>query len=168
MHSFPLFLLTALSIFLMTAQSSAQQASQQRYTKIPAGYLMVLRQGDDVFAEIEKLAIKQKIPSATLAGMGFVNARFGFFNFKTKEYDPKEFEDVEMASMTGSIAWQDGKPSLHCHGVITGKDFRAYGGHLLGATVSTGSLEITFTVHDKLLERTMEQPLGANVLQLKD
>ncbi|WP_353721266.1 PPC domain-containing DNA-binding protein [Dyadobacter sp. 676] len=166
MHNFAFFLFTALSLAAVTAHAGSQ--NHPRYTKIPVGYLMVLRQGDDVFAEIEKMAVEQKIPSATLAGMGFVNARFGFFNFETKEYEPKEFEGVELASMTGSIAWQDGKPSLHCHGVATGKDFRAYGGHLLGATVSTGSLEITVIVHEKPLKRVTEHPLGANVLQLKD
>lgn len=143
-----------------------KQDSVKRFTRVSVGYLMVLRQGDDVLKEIEKLATMEKIPSANFTGMGFVNAKFGFFNFKTKEYDPKEFKDVEMASMTGSIAWQDGKVSLHIHGVVTDKDFKAYGGHLLEATVGTGSVEITVIVHEQKLERIMEQPLGANVLQL--
>jgi predicted DNA-binding protein with PD1-like motif len=74
---------------------------------------------------------------------------------------------VELASMQGSIAWQDGKVSLHTHGVVTDKDFKAYGGHLLNAVVGTGSVEILVTVHDKKLERVMEQPLGANVLHIE-
>lgn len=145
-----------------------KQDTTKRYTKVPAGYLMVLRQGDNIFAEIEKLAVKEKIPSANLSAMGFVNARFGFFNFQTKAYEPKEFNNVEMASMSGTIAWQDNKVSLHIHGVVTDKTFQAYGGHLLEATVSTGSLEVLVTVHDKTLQRKMELPLGANVLQLGD
>jgi len=145
----------------------AQSADTARYVKTPTGYLMVLRQGDDVFKEIEKFAIAEKIPSANFTGMGFVNARFGFFDFKTKQYNPKDFKDVEMASMTGSIAWQKELPSLHIHGVVTDASFKATGGHLLAATVSTGSLEITVIVHDKKLERKMEEPLGANVLQLQ-
>lgn len=99
--------------------------------------------------------------------MGFVNARFGFFNFESKEYEPKEFNNVELASMQGSIAWQKRKVSLHTHGVVTDRDFKAYGGHLLGAVVGTGSVEILVTVHDKQLERVMEQPLGANVLHIE-
>lgn len=163
LHILPfVFLLT-----ILTVRAQEQQSSIPRYTKVPAGYLMVLRQDDDVFAEIEKLARNEKIPSANFTGMGFVNAKFGFFNFNTKEYEPKEFKDVELASMQGSIAWQDGEPSLHCHGTVTGKDFTAHGGHLLGATVGTGSVEIMVTVHDKKLERILEQPLGANVLDLK-
>ena len=148
-----------------TAQDTSQ-AAIKRYTKVPVGYLMVLRQGDDVLAQLEQLVNAEKIPSANFTGMGFVNVKFGFFNFKTKEYEPKEFNDVELASMTGSIAWQNEKVSLHTHGVVTGKDFKAYGGHMLAATVGTGSVEILVTVSDKKLERVMEQPLGANVLHL--
>jgi len=59
-----------------------------------------------------------------------------------------------------------GKPSLHIQGVMTGKDFKGYGGHLLGATVSSGSLEVLVTLHDKQLQWIKEEPPGANVLQL--
>jgi predicted DNA-binding protein with PD1-like motif len=152
----------------LTGKINAQPTdSHKRYIKVPAGYLMVLRQGDDVFAQLENLTTTEKIPSATISGMGFVKAKFGFFNRETKEYDPREFNDVEMASMSGTIAWQKGKTSLHIHGVVTDKSFNAFGGHMLGCTVSTGSVEVLVTIHDKKLERVMEQPLGANVLNLE-
>jgi len=155
-----------LLIFMAVTTAHAQKTQHNiaRYTKVPAGYLMVLRQGDDILKEIEALAVAENIPSATFTGMGFVNITFGFFDFKTKKYDPKDFKDMELASLTGSIAWQKGKPSIHAHGLVTGKDFTAHGGHILNGTVSTGSVEIMVTVHDKKLERIMEQPLGANVL----
>jgi predicted DNA-binding protein with PD1-like motif len=160
-------LVIAIALIGLFSTVNAQSSdTTKRYIKMPVGYLMVLRQGDDVFAQIEKMAIAENIPSATFTGMGFVNAKFGFFNFKTKEYAPKEFKDMELACMTGSVAWQDGKASLHIHGVVTGKDFKAYGGHLLSATVGTGSLEITVHLHDKPLKLIKEEPLGANVLQL--
>ncbi|MFP9098597.1 PCC domain-containing protein [Flavobacterium sp. RHBU_24] len=73
---------------------------------------------------------------------------------------------MELASLTGSIAWQNGKPSIHAHGVVTGKDFTAHGGHILSGTVGTGSVEISVTVLDKKLERIKEEKLGANVLCL--
>jgi len=153
-------------LFAVFTQANAQKTKPEivRYTKVPAGFLMVLRQGDDILKEIEALAVAENIPSATFTGMGFVNITFGFFDFKTKKYNPKDFKDMELASLTGSLAWQDGKPSIHAHGTVTGKDFMAYGGHILSGTVSTGSVEIMVTVHDKKLERILEQPLGANVL----
>jgi len=155
-------------LLLSVHTSSAQQGdTTSRYIKVPAGYLMVLRQGDDVFAHLQQLAEKEQIPSASFTGMGFVNAKFGFFNQQTRQYEPREFNDVELASMTGSIAWKQQQPSLHIHGVVSGRDFAAHGGHMLSATVGTGSLEIMIVVHDKRLERVVVQPLGANVLSLE-
>lgn len=143
------------------------KADMKRYTKVPAGYLMVLRQGDDILKELETFAENEKIPAANFTGMGFVNMKFGFFNFKTKEYDPKEFEGVELASMQGTIAWQKEKVSIHAHGVVTDKNFNAFGGHILSGTVGTGSVEIMLTIHDKKLERKFEDDIGANVLSLQ-
>ena len=157
-------------LLAVVMQANAQKTKPEvaRYTKVPAGYLMVLRQGDDILKEIEVMAVSENIPSATFTGMGFVNITFGFFDFKTKKYNPKDFKDMELASLVGSIAWQNGKPSIHAHGTVTGKDFMAYGGHILSGTVSTGSVEIIITAHDKKLERILEQPLGANVLCIGD
>jgi len=166
MKASQLYVALVLIATLITHKAQAQKTQSEiaRYTKVPAGYLMVLRQGDDILKEIETLASAEKIPSATFTGMGFVNITFGFFDFKTKKYNPMDFKDMELASLIGSIAWQDGKPSIHAHGVVTGKDFTAHGGHILSGTVSTGSVEIMVTVHDKKLKRILEQPLGANVL----
>lgn len=164
------YIMSILLIMLAASATTAQtrtSTSVKRYTRVPAGYLVVLRQGDDVLASLEQLAVREKIPSASLSGMGFVNIKFGFFNRATKDYDPKEFYDMELASMNGSIAWKDGRPSLHLHGVVTDKDFRAYGGHILSATVSTGSVEVMVTVHTKKLQRVFEDELGANVLKIE-
>lgn len=73
-----------------------------------------------------------------------------------------------MAGMQGSLAWQDGKPSIHAHGVVAGDDFKAYGGHILSGKVGTGSLEIMIFVHDRKLERDFDEKLGANILRLPD
>lgn len=160
--------------FYMPSLTNAQQSSSNkdssttRYIKDSLGYLMVLRQGDNLFNELEKFATRENIPSANFTGMGFVNIQFGFFDFAKKEYKPKDIQNVELASMHGTIAWQKGKVSIHAHGVVGDKDFKAYAGHILAATVSTGSLEILITVHEKKLERMMDEQLGANVLQLEN
>jgi predicted DNA-binding protein with PD1-like motif len=138
-----------------------------RYTKVNAGYLVVLRQGDTVFSQLEKIAEKEKIPAANFTGMGFLSdIKFGFFNQATKDYDPKEFTNVELASLTGSIAWEKGKVSLHLHGVAGDKQMQAYAGHILTAVVGTGSLEIMIVTHDQKLERKMDPVISAKVLQL--
>jgi len=39
---------------------------------VPNGFLMVFRQGDDAFAGIEAIMQEEQIPSASIAGFGFV------------------------------------------------------------------------------------------------
>ncbi len=157
--------LLLLSCLTGTAQRPASPNTPE-YIKVPAGYLVVLRQGAPVLERLKALAIQEQIPSASFSAIGFTDITFGFFNFNTKQYTPKTFKNVELASMTGSIAWQGDQVSIHAHGVVTDESFRAYGGHILEATVGTGSVEILVTVHDKILQRHAEDPPGANVLQL--
>ena len=139
---------------------------EKRYTKVPNGYLMVLRQHDNLFRELEKFVNVEKIPSANFTGMGFVSVTFGFFDFKTKKYNPKDFKEVELASMHGTLAWKKDSVSIHAHGVVGDKTFQAFAGHILDATVSTCSVEIFITVHDKFFERKKDESIGADVLTL--
>ncbi len=139
----------------------------KKYTKTNTGFLMVLRQGDSLFNELESLAKKENIQSASFTGFGFLgNVQFGFFNKETKQYEPKDFTDVELVSMTGSIAWEGNKPSLHLHGAVGDKNMDAFAGHMLRATVGNGSLEIFIVTYNKKLERKDDPAIGAKVLQV--
>jgi len=147
----------------------AAASDKTRWVKTPTGYLMVLRRGDNVIERLEALAAAENIPSASLTGIGFFReVTFGFYNFGKKAFDPQTFSEVEVAGMTGSIAWKDRKPSIHAHATVAGRDFQAVGGHILAAEVGTGSAEITVIVHDTTLERTVDPEIGANVLDLTD
>lgn len=154
-----------------TAQAASQNpaypsASVKRYVKTPTGYLLVLRMGDNVFEQIETFAICERIPSASLSAIGFTNVTFGFWDADKKAFNPRTFRNVEMASIVGSIAWKEGKPSIHAHGVAGDNKFDTYGGHILAMEVGTGSLEVTVTVYPQQLERAIDPKIGANVLGL--
>lgn len=96
---------------LLTANLFAQ-SPKSNYIKVSGGYLMVLKQGDSLFKELRLLALKENIPSASFTGLGFVNAEFGYFNAKKKEYKEEIFNNMELASLDGSIAWQNESPSI--------------------------------------------------------
>ncbi|MEJ8850523.1 PPC domain-containing DNA-binding protein [Variovorax rhizosphaerae] len=166
----PFALVAALAALAITALHTGEAQAQDlkgKYVKTPTGYLMVLRNGDDVVAHLERLAVVEKIPSASFVGIGFMReAKFGFYDFSRKAFDPKTFKDVEIANLTGTIAWKEGKPSIHAHGLVTDGSFAASGGHLLGLTVGTGSSEITVILHPEKYERFVDPLIGANVLGL--
>lgn len=152
---------------LMARSARADDVPAGRYLRTPTGYLMVLRHGDDVLAQLERLAVQERIASASFVGIGFMReATFGFYDFGRKAFDPKTFRNVELANMTGTIAWKEGKPSIHAHGVVTDGSFQGAGGHILGLTVGTGSSEITVVLHPERLERFVDASIGANVLGL--
>lgn len=160
-----------LLISIAGSEIMAQECASSKipkYTHTKTGYIMVLREGDDVIGELEKLAKTEKIPSASFTGIGFAGeVTFGFYDFNAKKFNPKTFNKVEMGSLTGSVAWNEKGPSLHIHGVATDDHFNAYGGHILSLHVGTGSMEVYITTDDKKLQRKIEQPLNANVLQLE-
>jgi hypothetical protein len=128
---------------------------------------MVLRQGDNVFAQLEALMRGEMIPSACISGLGFAGGvTFGFLDYEKKEYRPKAMCDVELTNLTGTLAWKDGEPSIHAHGTAGDDSFLTFGGHLLALKVGRGSLEVIVTVIPTRLERAVDPGIGANVLQL--
>ncbi len=162
-----LFVLLVLPFCINSLSAQKHTAeTDKKYISVHDGYLMVLREGDNVFEQLELLAIREKVPSANLSGMGFAGVELGFYDFKRKKYRPRKFKAAEIAALNGSIAWQSGHPSIHLHGVIAGKNFKAYGGHILSAIVGKGSLEIMILVHSKHLERVKDELLGANIICL--
>lgn len=144
----------------MTAPDAA------RYVRTNNGYLMVLRQGDDVFANLADLTRRMAIPSATLVGIGFGHATFGFWDAQQRKFNPRRFDNVEIGSLVGSLAWKNGEPSPHLHAVACDSSFAAHGGHLLALEVGTGSMELTITLHPQVLQRQTDEGTGANVLML--
>jgi hypothetical protein len=142
-------------------------SERKRYVPTPQGFFMVLRRGDNVFARLEALTRDENIASAMILGFGFASkATFGFYDFEAKDFRPKTLEQLELTNLTGSLAWKEGKPSVHAHGTATDDSFSAYGGHLLALEVGRGSMEINVTVLPMRLERLVEPDIGANVLQL--
>ena len=85
---------TVLGAFLCLAVNIQAQHKNDnekcRYTKTSYGYLMVLREGDNVLNLIENLVKEQQIPSANFTGIGFAQeVTFGFYDFNQKKFNPK-------------------------------------------------------------------------------
>jgi uncharacterized protein len=147
---------------------AAVAAIDGKYVKTPTGYLMVLKPGDDVSAHLSELAEREKILGGSVSGIGFLEeVKFAYFDVQTKEYISKTYNDVELTNLTGSLAWKEGKPSLHIHGTVAGRDYQAFGGHILDSRVGRGTLELYVTVFDKALDRIFDTEINANTLKIK-
>lgn len=150
------------------AQAPAAAARPIQYKKAGTSYVLVLRPGDKLVDSLKAFQEKEKLPSAHLVGLGFVkNSRIGFYSGEQKKYQEKAFpEPMELASLTGSLSWVDGKPWIHCHAVLSGADFHAIGGHLMEAEFAlTG--EVYITPLDLRIERRHDPALNVKVIDLK-
>ena len=95
-----------------------------------------LDDGDDLFASLDALAAKHRIPNGMVMwGIGMLGPfEIGYFN--GKEYDRTTYaEPMELLALHGSYAAK-ADPRIHVHVAAAGKDHRVVGGHLFRATVA--------------------------------
>lgn len=100
--------------------------------------LVVLEPGDDLHSSVLAAAAEHGIEGGVLTAIGAVDElELGFFCLPENVYTRRVIHDeLEVVSLNGNLAMNGGKPFLHAHGVFTGRDFAAVGGHVFRARVS--------------------------------
>jgi len=96
-----------------------------------------LPKGTDLLNGLTLLLEKENITCGIISGIGAVTqARIAFFNHERKKYEELFVrEGMEIISLKGNISQKDGFIFPHVHAVLSGRDFKAIGGHLLGDTL---------------------------------
>lgn len=126
---------------------------QLRGTK--KGYVVALEKGDEIITSLTEVMNKRGIHGAHLHGIGqFESATLGFYDGEAQAYEWKEVDGpLEIASLTGTMSRTDGEPVVHCHGVLSDRDFNCVGGHIKQAVVSITAeifiTEVDFPIHRK-------------------
>jgi predicted DNA-binding protein with PD1-like motif len=90
----------------------------------------------------------------------------GFFDLKAKDYRPIPVEEqVEVLSLLGDVALEDGKPKVHAHVVVGDSRGNARGGHLLKAHVRA-TLEVIVTEAPVHLHRRHDPESGLALIRI--
>ena len=130
-------------------------------------WIVRLDDGQDLFEALSSFAAREEIRAGTVVfGIGmFRAATFGYWD--GKQYQPHELTvPHEVVSLHGTIARQDGVPSLHLHGAVAGPDHRIVGGHLLRATVGMLQEILVETFPNRSFGRPMVESYGLKMLDL--
>ncbi len=92
-----------------------------------------LRSGADLLGELQTLAQKEGISLGLISGIGALkSAAVGIFLPEESRYETREFVgELEICHLSGNISIKDKKPFVHAHLVISDRQGRAWGGHLL-------------------------------------
>ena len=132
-------------------------------------FALVFDTGDEVVAEITNFARENALDAATLTAIGaFSSATLGYFDIVRKEYEkiPVE-EQVEVLSLIGDIALNEGEPELHSHVVLGRRDGTTRGGHLLEAHVLP-TLEVVLVESPDHLKKRTDEETGLALIDLRD
>lgn len=109
-----------------------------------------LKNGDDLYDGIARIALSEKINMGRVTGMGAVRrARLAYYDQKTMKYcDIQIDEPMEIVSLYGNISVKEGKPFPHIHVVLADENGSGKGGHLIPGGTPVFACELTIEEYD--------------------
>jgi uncharacterized protein len=130
-------------------------------------YVLRLDEGEEVISVLESWLAAQRIHLGYfIAFGGFERVRLEYFNIRTREYQKRDLDhQLEVVSLLGNIALQDGRPKIHAHCVVADERDQTFGGHL-GSGVVKPVLEVFLTAIDGALERVKDEQRKLHILQV--
>jgi len=135
---------------------------------IPKTYALILDNGEEILSSLKQFAKKEDLAGSSFKAIGALSqAELGWFNWKKKKYETavKLDEQVELLSLIGDIALQNGEPQIHAHLVVGRCDGTAHGGHLLSATVRP-TCELVITESPRHLQKEIDPEAGIALIRV--
>ncbi len=128
--------------------------------------VLIVRKGQEVVSSVIEFCGRKGISSAAVTALGALSGvKIAFYDLKSKKYVWKTFDkNVELLNLTGNVAVLEGKPVLHAHVTLSGRDYRAFGGHL-GSAVVSGTCEVFITPLKEKLVRQFDSETGLNLIR---
>jgi uncharacterized protein len=136
--------------------------------KLKSETVLIFDTGDEVVSTLTKFAKDHGISAAHFTAIGaFSDAGIGYFDWRKKNYLKNQVnEQVEVVSLIGDIALDDGNPKVHAHVVVGESDGTAMGGHLLEAHVRP-TLELVLHDAGEQLKRRFDPESGLALIDLE-
>ena len=124
-------------------------------------FAFVFGRDEDPVAGLIEVAREFQLASCQITAVGgFSSARLGYFDRVQHVYlEIPIDEQVEVLSLLGDIAHDDGKRVVHLHCVVGLRDGTTRGGHLLGARVWP-TLEVIVTEWPAFLRKRFDPEIG--------
>ncbi len=122
----------------ITARGLAPGMRVTEFSSVARTFEVTMRKGDEVASGLTEFAEKNHLTGSHITGIGALNhVVLGWYDPEKRAYKKNVIdEEVELVSLTGNVAIENGKPFVHAHVVVALKDGTTRGGHLLEATVA--------------------------------
>lgn len=133
-----------------------------------ATYVLILDQGDEVLASLNRFAHEQRLDAAHFTAIGaFSDATIAWFDWGNKRYKRIPIrEQVEVLMLAGDVSLKpDGRRQVHAHVVLGTSDGNARGGHLMEAHVRP-TLEVIVSEPPAHLQRRYDPASGLDLISV--
>ncbi len=122
---------------------------------------MTLDKGEEFFAVMNEFS-EVRNSSFTFSAIGGCNlVELAYYDLDLKEYITKEFveRNIEIITMTGNVAWYEGKPLIHTHGIFGRRNYECFGGHITKLNISA-TAEIVIDWLDEKIKKEYDPESG--------
>jgi predicted DNA-binding protein with PD1-like motif len=129
--------------------------------------VLVFETGDRVIEGLLNFARTHALTAGHSTAIGaFQDVTLGYVDWEKRDYTRIEMkEQVEVLSLVGDIALEDGAPKVHAHIVVGKADGTAHGGHLIEARVRP-TLEMILVQPPGYLTRRFHKDSGLALIRL--
>lgn len=129
-------------------------------------FALIFDTGDEAMAGLLEFARQNTLGAARFTAIGaFQDVVLGYFDWETKKYKKiPVHEQVEVLSLIGDVALQDGEPKVHAHVVVGRSDGSTRGGHLVEAHVRP-TLEVILTESPAHLQKQIDKESGLALIR---
>lgn len=123
--------------------------------------------GEEIVSFIAAIAKREAVRAASVSGIGVLrNSELGYFDYEKKKYLKKILPDeMELLSLAGNVTVSEGEPFVHCHAVLSGRDFQTAGGHLFRGEVAV-TAEVFIQVLEGEITRTFNPATSLRLMDL--
>lgn len=128
-------------------------------------FVLVLKSGESIMSAITQCSIDAHLSSASVSGVGAL-IHTTIAHKAKKNHLTTYPQYLELNSLLGLIATDNGKPDLHFHVTLSGEDNGVIGGHLIDGQVGA-TAEIIITPLLLNIDRKLNSGLGIKLISLK-
>jgi predicted DNA-binding protein with PD1-like motif len=130
-------------------------------------FVLIFDLGDEVMRGLTEFAEREKLRGSRMTAIGALSdAVVGFLDWENEGYKHTVIrEQMEVLSLVGDVAVQDGKPKIHAHIVLGKADATGHGGHFIEGHVRP-TLKIVIVESAKHLQRELDERTGLALIRL--
>jgi uncharacterized protein len=130
-------------------------------------YLVRFEPGEILPDALTALAKDRNWSCGSIQAIGAVeDVILGYYDLHKKEYIRIAVEgEVEVVSLSGNLSRLSETPLWHMHILVSDREARVQGGHLFALKVAV-TLECWIEIHDRVVNRKMDEHTGLNLLDV--